>query len=136
MKRSDVQKIISKILDKYDGAIFDHDIVANEILTAIEDVGMTYVEETVPYEMPLIGFGEEDEDKTPSNEIKERIVEWATAIDLVDRYFNDFNRTMIWFHTANPMLGNQIPGDMIRVGRYKKLLKFIKTSLSEGGLGK
>lgn len=45
MKRSDVQKIVSKILDKYDGAIFDHDIVANEILTAMEDVGMKLVKE-------------------------------------------------------------------------------------------
>lgn len=45
MKRSETQNIISKILDKHDGAIFDHDIVANEILTAMEDAGMKLVKE-------------------------------------------------------------------------------------------
>ncbi len=64
-------------------------------------------------------------------ELKERLIEWATAINLVGQYFKDFNNTMIWFHTPNPMLGNQSPRDMIRIGRYRKLLKFIQTALYE-----
>jgi hypothetical protein len=31
----------------------------------------------------------------------------------------------------NPMLGDVAPGDMIKVGRFKKLQKFIQTALED-----
>jgi hypothetical protein len=70
------------------------------------------------------------DNKIPS-ELKERLVDWAVAINLVGGYFKDLNKTMLWFQLSNPQLGGMSPRDMIRVGRFKKLLKFIQTALEE-----
>ena len=64
-------------------------------------------------------------------ELRERLIEWATAINLVADYFNDAEKTVLWFQVSNPLLGNMTPRDMIRLGRFKKLLKFIQTALDE-----
>ena len=64
-------------------------------------------------------------------ELVERIREWATALNLVANFFNDEHKTMLWFQLPNPLLGNMSPRDMIRVGRFNKLLKFIQTALDE-----
>ena len=64
-------------------------------------------------------------------ELRERLVEWATALNLVAEYFNDFQKTVLWFQVSNPLLGNMTPRDMIRLGRFKKLFKFIQTALDE-----
>ncbi len=69
--------------------------------------------------------------KVPA-ELTERVTEWATAIALVHTFFNDRTKTILWFKVSNPMLGNVAPRDMIKVGRFKKLLKFIQTALEEG----
>lgn len=65
-------------------------------------------------------------------QLKERMNEWATLLNLVAGYFNgDREKTILWFSTPNPLLGYISPRDMIKVGRYKKLLKFIYNALSE-----
>ena len=64
-------------------------------------------------------------------DLRERMIEWATAINLVASHFNDLDKAMLWFQVTNPLLGNMSPKDMIRVGRFKRLLKFIQTALSE-----
>ncbi|MGH7279896.1 MAG: hypothetical protein ACRELY_00095 [Polyangiaceae bacterium] len=64
-------------------------------------------------------------------ELRERIVEWAIALNLVGSFFKDEQRTLLWFQVPNPLLGGVAPRDMIRVGRFKKLLKFIQTALSD-----
>lgn len=64
-------------------------------------------------------------------ELKERLTEWATALNLVANFFHDRNKTIIWFFISNPLLGGMSPRDMIRVGRFKKLFNFIQTALSE-----
>jgi hypothetical protein len=64
-------------------------------------------------------------------ELRERLTEWATAINLVGNYFEDLNKTVLWLHTSNPLLGNMSPRNMIRLGRFKKLLKFIQSALDE-----
>jgi hypothetical protein len=69
--------------------------------------------------------------KVPA-ELTERVIEWATAIALVHSFFKDETKTMLWFKVPNPMLGDVAPRDMIKVGRFKKLLKFIQTALEEG----
>jgi hypothetical protein len=61
----------------------------------------------------------------------ERLTEWATAINLVGSFFQDQQRTMLWFQIPNPLLGGITPRDMIRIGRFKKLLNFIQTALDE-----
>jgi len=64
-------------------------------------------------------------------DLRERMVEWATAINLVGSHFNDLDKTMLWFQVSNPLLGGMPPRDLIRIGRFKKLLKFIQTALDE-----
>ena len=64
-------------------------------------------------------------------ELRERLVEWAIALNLVAEYFNDVEKSVLWFQVSNPLLGNMTPRDMIRLGRFKKLFKFIQTALDE-----
>jgi len=71
-----------------------------------------------------------DEKKMPV-ELRERLTQWATALNLVAGFFHDQNKTIIWFLMPNPLLGGMSPRDMIRVGRFKKLLNFIQTALDE-----
>lgn len=61
----------------------------------------------------------------------DRAREWALAINLVGNFFHDEPKTMFWFQTPNPLLGNISPKEMIRRGRFKKLLEFIQTALDE-----
>jgi hypothetical protein len=64
--------------------------------------------------------------------LKDRLREWANLFNLVAQFFKgDAGKTALWFKTTNPMLGNITPRDMIRYGRYQKLLKFILNALSE-----
>ena len=60
-----------------------------------------------------------------------RAREWAIAINLVGDFFQDEGKTMFWFQTPNPLLGNISPKEMIRRGRFRKLLEFIQTALDE-----
>ena len=63
--------------------------------------------------------------------LKERLHEWAQLINLVAGHFNDPDKTMTWFQTPNPLLGNISPKQMIVLGRFNKLFEFIKTALDE-----
>jgi len=71
-----------------------------------------------------------EEKKMPA-ELRERLTEWATALNLVGSFFQDKKKTIIWFFMPNPLLGDISPRDMIRIGRFKKLLTFIQTALEE-----
>lgn len=72
------------------------------------------------------------EDKKMPQELQDRLTEWATAINLVAGFFkNNQDKTMLWFAMPNPLLGGISPRDMIRIGRFKKLLNFIQTALNE-----
>ncbi len=70
-------------------------------------------------------------DQKIPTELQERLTEWAVAINLIACFFKDEEKTLLWFATPNPMLGGMTPRDMIRVGRFKKLLHFIQTALDE-----
>lgn len=51
---------------------------------------------------------------------------------LVLEFFKgDVDKMKMWFHTKNPLLGNITPNDMIKLGRYEKLLLWVKQQLSE-----
>jgi len=70
------------------------------------------------------------DNKMPT-ELKQRFIEWAIALNLVTQFFEDPEKTILWFNMPNTLLGGMSPKDMIRVGRFKKLLKFIQSSLDE-----
>ncbi len=67
----------------------------------------------------------------PTQELEERVREWAIAINLVAAHFQDVDKAILWFRTSNPLLGGIAPRDMIRFGRFKKLLAFIHSALEE-----
>jgi hypothetical protein len=70
------------------------------------------------------------DDKIPE-ELHERIREWATLLNLVAEHFGgNAQKTALWFTTFNPLLGIT-PRDMIRFGRYKKLVKFVLNARAE-----
>jgi uncharacterized protein (DUF2384 family) len=72
-----------------------------------------------------------EEERIPK-ELKDRLTEWANLFNLVAGYFKgDARKTSMWFKIPNPLLGNISPRDMIRVGRYKKLISFVLNSLNE-----
>lgn len=65
-------------------------------------------------------------------EVLTRLTEIATVCELVAQYFKgDASKTALWFRTANPLLGNVSPRDMIRFGRYEKLRRFVMEALEE-----
>ena len=71
------------------------------------------------------------DDKIPV-QLHERMREWANLLNLVaDRFHGDGKKTLLWFTMPNPLLGSISPRDMIRFGRYKKLLKFILNAIAE-----
>lgn len=58
--------------------------------------------------------------------LKDRLEQIANICALVAEYFDgDIEKTALWFKMPNPMLGDLSPRDMIRYGRYKRLMKFI-----------
>ena len=71
-----------------------------------------------------------DAPKMPK-ELQDRIQEWAVALNLVAQFFGDQHKTVLWFKTPNPLLGDIAPRDMIRIGRFRKLRHFILQALSE-----
>lgn len=70
-------------------------------------------------------------DRKIPKELAERLQEWAIALTMVAQYFQDEHKTVLWFKTPNPLLGNITPRDMIRIGRFKKLQRFIQNALDE-----
>lgn len=51
--------------------------------------------------------------------------------ELLMGFFNDQRKVDMWMNSPNPMLGNIVPRDMVRLGRAKKLLQTIEHALSE-----
>lgn len=59
-------------------------------------------------------------------EVADRLKELANIANLVAEYFNgDGRKVELWFTLSNPLLGNISPRDMIRLGRYERLLNFV-----------
>lgn len=71
-----------------------------------------------------------DPPKMPK-ELQDRIQEWAVALNLVAQFFKDEQKTVLWFKTPNPLLGDIAPRDMIKIGRFKKLRQFILQALAD-----
>lgn len=71
------------------------------------------------------------DDKAP-REVREHLENVANICNLVFQFFDDDVKTKLWLQTPNPMLGNVSPRDMIRFGRYHKLLRFVTQAMEEG----
>ena len=67
-------------------------------------------------------------------EIDRYLKEIDTISELVFNFFQDNEKAKTWFETPNPLLGNTIPLDMIRMLRISKLLKFVENLLEENKL--
>jgi hypothetical protein len=58
--------------------------------------------------------------------VQVRMEEIASTINLVAKQFSgDPEKTVAWFRARNPLLGDVSPRDMIRLGRYDRLRRFI-----------
>lgn len=73
------------------------------------------------------------DDKAPK-EVREHLENIANVCNLVFQFFQDDVKTKLWLQTPNPMLGNVSPRDMIRFGRYGKLLRFVTQAMEEGSV--
>lgn len=59
-------------------------------------------------------------------QVKERLQEIAITANMVATFFDgDTDKTVLWFKARNPLLGDISPKEMIRLGRYERLRKFI-----------
>ncbi len=71
-------------------------------------------------------------DQKIPKEVLDRLAEIANICGLVAQFFSGNSaKTALWFKTANPLLGNISPRDMIRYGRYEKLRRFVMSALEE-----
>ena len=65
-------------------------------------------------------------------QVRDRLEEIASTINMVAGAFDgDPEKTAAWFRARNPMLGDVSPRDMIRLGRYERLRKFIINAMIE-----
>ena len=62
----------------------------------------------------------------------DRVSKQAAAHQLILAFFaGDEKKTIAWFTTPNPLLGNMDPLDLIRMGQADKVLRFVKTQLAQ-----
>jgi hypothetical protein len=69
------------------------------------------------------------DDRMPAD-VRDRMIEIAVICELVAEHFGSAEKAALWFKLANPLLGNQSPRDMLRMGRFKKLHRFIVEALA------
>ncbi len=71
------------------------------------------------------------DEKVPA-ELTERAREWVVLINLVAGFFEgNRDKTYLWFTVPNPLLGGITPRQMIRLGRFRKLFRFVTQALAE-----
>ena len=70
-------------------------------------------------------------------QVRVRLEEIAATINLVAKQFNgDSEKTVAWFQARNPLLGDVSPRDMIRLGRYERLRRFIIQAMTGQALAR
>jgi len=71
-------------------------------------------------------------DEKAPQAVVERLEEIANVINMVAGVFNgDPAKTALWFKMKNPMLGDVSPRDMVRLGRYDRLRRYVVGALQE-----
>lgn len=69
-------------------------------------------------------------DEDAPKAVIDRLEEIANIANIVAGIFDgDVVKAALWFRTKNPMLGDIAPRDMVRLGRYDRLRKFIVTAI-------
>lgn len=64
--------------------------------------------------------------------VRERLEEVAnTANQVAQAFGGDPEKTVAWFKARNPLLGDISPRDMIRLGRYERLRRYIINAMTE-----
>ena len=59
-------------------------------------------------------------------QVRHHLEEISITINMVAKVFNgDPEKTALWFRARNPLLGDVAPRDMIRLGRFERLRKYI-----------
>jgi predicted nucleotidyltransferase len=67
--------------------------------------------------------------KIPAN-VLERLAQIAVLCGRIAGHFDgDASKTLVWFMTGNPLLGDMSPRDMILRGRYEALRRFVMQAL-------
>lgn len=67
--------------------------------------------------------------------VRDRLEEIANIANMVAGIFEgDGAKTALWFRMKNPMLGDVSPRDMVRLGRYDRLRKFVESAISDRGM--
>jgi hypothetical protein len=69
-------------------------------------------------------------DQRMPSEVRDRMIEIATICELVAEHFGSAEKASLWFKLSNPLLGNLSPREMLRMGRFKKLHRFIVEALT------
>jgi len=70
------------------------------------------------------------------DQVRVRLEEIAATINLVAKQFDgDAAKTASWFKARNPLLGDVSPRDMIRLGRYQRLHRFIIQTTTDKTIG-
>ncbi|MFA7441424.1 MAG: hypothetical protein WCZ66_10720 [Sphingomonadaceae bacterium] len=65
-------------------------------------------------------------------QVRDRLEEIANTINMVAEVFDgDIEKTVAWFRARNPILGDVSPRDMIRLGRYERLRKYIINAMTD-----
>ena len=65
-------------------------------------------------------------------ELTDRVREWVVLINLVAGFFEGKrDKTYLWFTVPNPLLGGVTPRQMIRLGRFNKLLRLVTQAIAE-----
>lgn len=71
-------------------------------------------------------------DEAMPEQVRERLEEIGNTMNMVALVFDgDAEKAVTWFKTRNPMLGDVSPRDMIRLGRYERLRKFIVNAMMD-----
>lgn len=64
--------------------------------------------------------------------VRERLEEIGSTCNMVAQAFDgDIGKTALWFKAKNPLLGDISPRDMVRLGRFDRLRRFILGAMAE-----
>lgn len=66
------------------------------------------------------------------NKSHSRILTYEQCFNFILEFFNyDKDKAISWYMKKNPLLGDISPFEMIKIGKGRKLMKFITSQLSE-----
>lgn len=71
-------------------------------------------------------------DEAIPKQVQDRLEEIGNIANMVAGIFDgDVGKAALWFKTKNPLLGDVSPRDMVRLGRYERLRKFVVSAIAD-----